>query len=137
MNIKRLSIGAIVGAVLIYGLGILFWQVLFAGFFESNSGSAMGVDRDMPILWAIALGALLYADLITYVIERGGSKSVVGGAQAGAIVGLLLWGTADFTMYGFFNLSNLAATIADTVLEGVRGGISGAVIAAVLAKVGD
>jgi len=137
MNIKRLSIGAVVGGVVIYGLGILIWQMLFADFFEANRGSAMGVDREMPILWASALGALLYADLITYVLERGGSKSIADGATVGAIVGLLLWGTSDFTLYAYLTLDNLTATIADPVLEGIRGGITGAVIAAVLAKVGD
>ena len=59
------------------------------------------------------------------------------GLKAGAVVGLLFWGTVDFIYYGYFNLNNLTGVIADTVLEGVRGGIVGAVIAGVLAKVGD
>ena len=76
--------------------------------------------------------------LVTMTIEaRSGATSVVDGLKAGAIVGFLVWGTADFIFYGNFNLSNLNATIADIVLEAVRGGIGGAVVAVVLSKIGD
>jgi predicted DNA repair protein MutK len=138
MNIKRMTIGTIVGGIVLYILGVVIWQMLFADFFAANAGSATGVAKEMPVIWAIALGSLLYAKLITYVLETSsGSKSVMDGLKAGAVVGLLLWGTVDFIYYGYFNLNNLTAVIADTVLEGVRGGIVGAVIAGVLAKVGD
>lgn len=138
MNIKRMTIGTIVGGIVLYILGVVIWQMLFADFFAANAGSATGVAKEMPVVWAIALGSLLYAKLITYVLETGsGTKSVMDGLKAGAVVGLLLWGTVDFIFYGYFNLNNLTGVIADTVLEGVRGGIVGAVIAGVLAKVGD
>ena len=138
MNIKRMTIGTIVGGIVLYILGVVIWQMLFADFFAANAGSATGVAKEMPVIWAIALGSLLYAKLITYVLETGsGTKSVMDGLKAGAVVGLLLWGTVDFIYYGYFNLNNLTGVIADTVLEGVRGGIVGAVIAGVLAKVGD
>lgn len=137
MNMKRLLIGSIVGGVAIYILGYVIWEVVFADFFAANAGSAEGVPREAEIYWASGLGALLYAALLTMTIEaRSGATSVVDGLKAGAIVGFLLWGTADFTFFGAFNLLNLNATIADTVLEAVRAGIAGAVIAAVLGKAG-
>ena len=81
---------------------------------------------------------LFYAALVTMTIEaRSDATSVVERLKAGAIVGFLVWGTADFIFYGNFNLSNLNATIADIVLEAVRGGIGGAVIAVVLSKIGN
>lgn len=138
MNIKRLSIGSVVGAVTLYLLGMLIWQVLFADFFEANSGSAVGVDRDAPIVWAIIVGTLCYAVLLTLSLESSGaSKSLVDGLKVGAVMGALLWGTADFILFGFTNLSTLTGAVADTLLEGVRGGIAGGVIAVVLGKVGN
>jgi hypothetical protein len=75
---------------------------------------------------------------LTLALEcRGGSVSLVDALKVGAVVGFLLWGTADFILFGFTNLNNLTATIADFVLEGVRGGICGAIIAVVLSKTGD
>ncbi len=138
MNIKRLGIGTIVGAIVLYLLGWLIWEVLFADFFDANSGSAMGVDREAPIMWAVVVGTLCYAILLNYVLESGsGSKTLVDGLKVGVVVGALIWGTADFILYGFTNLSTLTGAVADTVLEGVRGGITGAIVATVLGKVGD
>jgi hypothetical protein len=138
MNIKRLGIGSVVGAITLYLLGQLIWVNLFADFFAANSGSAVGVARDTPIVWAIMIGSLFYAVLLTLALEsRSTSKSIVGGLITGAVVGALLWGTPDFIQYGASNLDNLMATIADVLLEGVRGGIAGGVVAAVLNKVGD
>ena len=138
MNMKRLSIGSVVGLVALYILGFLIWQMVFTDFFAANAGSAEGVVREPPILWAIALGTLFYAVLLTLAIEsQSGAKSLATGLKVGAVVGFLLWGTADFVLFGFQNTSNLTATIADAVLEGIRGGIGGAIIAVVLSKVGD
>ena len=138
MNIKRLSIGSVVGAITLYLLGMLIFVILFADFFDANSGSAVGVDRDTPIVWALIISSLFYAVLLTLALEsRSTSKSIVDGLMIGAVVGALLWGTADFIIYGITNLNNLTATIADILLEGVHGGIAGGVIAAVLSKVGD
>ena len=57
------------------------------------------------------------------------------GMKIGAVVGFLLWFTADFILYGLQNVNNLTVAIADPLLELVRGGISGAIIAAVLGKI--
>ncbi len=138
MNIKRLIIGCVIGTLALQLLGMLIFQNIFAEFFESNSGSAVGVDRDTPILWAVIVGNLFYALLLTLALEsRSASKSLVDGLIIGAVVGALLWGTADFILYGITNLSTLTGAVTDTLLEGVRGGIAGGVIAAVLSKVGD
>ncbi len=59
------------------------------------------------------------------------------GLKVGAIVGFLMWFSADMIFYGIWNVENLTAAIVDSLLELVRGGIGGAVIAAVLAKIAD
>ena len=138
MNMKRLIIGSVVGTITLYLLGMLIWEVLFAEFFDANTGSAVGVDRDTPIVWAIIVGTLFYAVLLILALEsRSASKSLGDGLKIGVVVGALLWGTADFILLGFTNIGTLTGAVADTILEGVRGGIAGGVIAAVLSKVGD
>ncbi len=78
------------------------------------------------------MGSLAYAALITYALgARAGSLSIGQGAKVGAIVGFLLWFTADFILYGVTNMANLTRTVVDPLLEILRGGIAGAVIAAV------
>jgi hypothetical protein len=137
MNIKRLTIGTIVGAIALYALGYLIWEMLFTDFFDANQGSAMGVDREMPVMWALILANVLYGLLITWVLEgRGGSAALMDGIKVGVVVGVLAWGMADFILFAFTNLNTLTAAIADTLLEGVHAGISGGIIALVLGKVG-
>lgn len=138
MDIKRLGIGSIVGTIVLNLLGMLIWGNLFTEFFDANSGSASGLDREAPIIWAVLLGTLFYAALLTLALEaRGASTSMIDGLKVGVVVGALLWGTADFIFFGFTNVSTLTGSIADILLEGVRGGIAGGVIAFVLSKVGD
>ena len=138
MDLKRIGIGTLVGLVVLYALGMLFWEILFQDFFAANRGSATGVEREAPILWAMILGTALYAKLLTLVlVSRGGNLSLVDGAKAGAMVGFLLWGTSDFILFGLTNLSTLTGAVADTLLEAVRGGVAGAIIALVLSKVGS
>ena len=138
MDTKRLIIGTLVGAITLFVLGYLIWELAFADFFAANAGSATGVERDPPLMWAVALGTVSYAALLTLAIgTRGGSATIVEGLKIGAIVGFLMWFGADFIIYGFQNVSNLTATIADSLLELIHGGIAGAVIAAVLAKVAN
>jgi hypothetical protein len=137
MNVKRLVIGSIVATIVLYVLGILIWVYLFAEFFFANGGGAVGVTRPEMITWAVIVGTLFYGILVTLSLEWRGSKTIVDSLITGAIVGALLWGTADFTEYGLTTMNNLAATIADTLLEGVRGGVTGAIVALVLGKVGD
>ena len=136
MDIKRLIIGTVVGAITLYILGYLIWELTFVDFFAANAGSATGVERDPQLVWAIAVGTLSYAALITLAVEaRAASTTIVEGLKIGAIVGFLMWFGTDMLFYGFTNISNLTATIADSLLELIRAGISGAVIAAVLGKI--
>jgi predicted DNA repair protein MutK len=135
---KRLTIGSLVGLVALYILGIVIWEMIFSDFFAANAGSAMDVNREAPIVWAVAVGSLFYAVLLTLAIEsRTGDVSIVDGMMVGAVIGFLLWGTADMILFANQNVNNLTGAIADTVLEAVRGGICGAIIAVVLSKVGN
>lgn len=133
MNTKRLAIGTVIGAIVIYLLGRLIWGLLFADFFESNAGSAVGVARDARIEWAVAFGGLLYSLLLNLGLElKQNGGSILTGLMVGAVVGALIWGTADFIQYGVSDIDNLTATVADTLLEGVRGGITGGIVVALL-----
>ena len=135
MDAKRLVVGTLVGGVVLYAVGYVIFTRAFADFYAANAGSATGVDRGGELFWAVALANLAYAALVTFAIgNRVGSLSIGEGAKIGAIVGFLLWFTADFVFYGTTNIANLTRTVVDPLLEIVHGGIGGAVIAAVLRR---
>jgi hypothetical protein len=53
----------------------------------------------------------------------------------GAVVGFLVWFTADFMLYGISNVLNLTSVLIDPLLELVPSAITGGVIALVLARI--
>jgi len=135
MDAKRFVVGTLIGGVVVYAVGYVIFTTIFAAFYAANAGSATGVDRGGQLFWAMALASLSYAALVTFAIgNRGASSSIGGGARVGAIVGFLLWCTADFVFYGSTNIANLTRAIVDPLLELVRGGIGGAIIGAVLSR---
>lgn len=137
MDVKKLAVGTVGGGVVMWALGYLIFGTLMADFYASNAGSAQGVVRDTPILWAGVLGTLALAKLVTFAAIWSGAASIADGFKIGAIVGFLVWFGVDFIHYANQNVSNLTLTMVDPVLEIVRTGLSGAFIVFLLAKVGD
>jgi uncharacterized membrane protein len=135
MDMKRIVIGTLVGGVTYYVVGYLIFVVGLADLYAANLGSASGVYRDAPLQWAVSLGSLSLAALITLGVESRGAPTIATGFIAGAVIGFLLWFGVDFIRYGNANVWNLTLTIIDPLLEVIRNGIAGAVIAAVLARV--
>lgn len=136
MDTKRLAIGTLVGGVILYALGYLIFDLAFADFYAANAGSATGVPRNPQLVWAVALGSLSYAALVTLAIgSRAGSFNIGAGVKIGAVVGFLLWFTVDLILYGVTNVTNLTRAVVDPLLELVRGGIAGGIIAVVLGKI--
>lgn len=135
MDAKRFVVGTLVGGVVLYAAGYAIFTRAFAAFYSANAGSATGVDRGGELFWALALANLAYAALVMFAMgNRVDSFSIGKGAAIGAIVGFLLWCTADFVIYGTTNIANLTRTVVDPLLEIVHGGIGGAAIAAVLGR---
>jgi hypothetical protein len=88
------------------------------------------------LVWAVALGALSYSALVTLAIGNCvGSPTIGAGVKVGALVGFLVWFTADFMLYGISNVLNLTSALVDPLLEVVPSAIAGGVIAGLLRKV--
>jgi hypothetical protein len=138
MDARRFVIGSLVGGATVVAAGFLIFAMPpFRDFYgyAMNAGTATGVVRERPLLWAVALGALSYGALVTLVIGSWARPMSVGtGIKIGAIVGFLLWFTADLMFYGISNVGNLASALVDPLIELVPGAAAGGVIAAVLGK---
>ncbi len=138
MDAKQFVIGTLVGSVAVLVTGYLAFTMALGHFYAyaMNSGAATGVQRDFPLIWAVAMGALSYSALVTLAIgSRTSSLNIETGIKIGAVVGFLLWFTADFMLYGTSNVGNLTSTVVNPWIELVPGAIAGGVIAAVLGKI--
>jgi hypothetical protein len=135
MNTKQWVVGTVGGAVVLFAVGYVIFELLLKDFYATNSGTATGVYREAQIVWVVAVGALAYAALILYAL-RGSAATLdmASGAKVGATVGFLIWLCADFTLYGISNINTLTLAIVDPLVELVRGGITGAAVAVMLRK---
>jgi hypothetical protein len=136
VNTKQWVGGTIGGAIVLFVVGYVIFELLLKDFYASNAGSATGVMRETQVIWAVAVGALAYAALILYALRGNAAATLdVGtGAKVGATVGFLIWACADFTLYGISNINTLTLAIVDPLMELVRGGITGAAVAMLVRK---
>jgi hypothetical protein len=134
MDMKRLITGTLVGGIAMYAAGWLIWDMLFLDFYMANGGGAENLWRETPVLWAVAVGTLSLAALVTLALDKCEGASIAKGFTCGGVVGLLAWLGFDMIMFGYSNMQTLTIALLDPALEFVRTGIGGAAIAAVLAK---
>ena len=138
MTARQLATGTIVGAAALCASGYSMFWIALGNFYAYalNSGSATGVPRESPIVWAVAIGALSYSALLTLAIgNRVRASGIVGGVKVGAVVGFLVWFTADLMLYGISNVLTLTSTLIDPLLEVVPSAVAGGAIAVVLRNV--
>jgi len=134
MSAKSFVLATVAGGVTLFVLGGLLYGLLLADFFESHS--AANTMRETPIWWALIIGELLLAALVTLIFGRWASISTpLGGLKAGAIIGLLLAAAINFTMFAVSTVFvDPTAGVVDAVVSAIRLGIGGAVIGLVLGK---
>lgn len=137
MNTKQVVTGMAVGWITMLVFGYLIFDLAMGGFYEANTNAVAGLARESTLWWAIALGTLSLATLVTLAVGWSGAKSAGQGFRIGAIVGFLVWFGVNFIFYGNFNISTINIPLVDPLLEIVRTGIGGAVIATVLGRGGE
>jgi hypothetical protein len=137
MTAKQLVAGTVVGAATLTATGYVMFGIVLGNFYAHalSAGSATGVPREAPLFWAVGLGALSYGALMTLAIGScAGSLTMGSGIKIGAVVGFLVWFTADFMLYGISNVLNLTSAFVDPLLEVVPSAITGVVVAVVIRR---
>src|SRR5262245_8219257 len=128
----RLALAALAGMVTIAVVGGVLYGVVFARLFASNQGSATGVMKNPPDFLWVGLAHVPFGLLLTLVVLWRGKTTARGGAISGAILGLLMAASYDFSQYGTTNLWTLRLTLAEPLITMVMIGIAGAVVGLVL-----
>ncbi len=133
MDIKKFLIGTLVGGLVFFFVGYLFYGVAFVSFFTEHSAGP-GKPMEELVWWALILGNLSSAALLTYIFLKWTDVSSFGsGASAAAAIGFFMTLAMDMTRYATTNTLDLTGALADvvvgTVLTAVAGGAIGAVVA--------
>ncbi len=126
MNTKSFFLSGIVGTIVCFLLGFLFYGLLFTDIYPESPNESM---------LFIFLGCLFYAFTFALIFNRWAHISTFdSGAKAGFLIGLLWSLSMNFFMYASIDVlaSNFAISIAiDTVSAAIMGGV----IALVVGKV--
>jgi hypothetical protein len=131
MDIKKLFIGTIAGAVVFFFLGWLVYDKLLFDFMRHNPGEKGLIGRtDIKFVYLIA-GQLFYGLLLAYVLVKSNVSGLAGGLITGAVVGFFMAAAIDLTIYGTSIIMSKKGMAADIVAATVISAIAGAVIGAV------
>lgn len=131
---KKMLIGTVVGGVTFFLLGGLIYAIILGDFYEANLGSATGVLRELPIMWAMVVSQLGMAAVVTYVFLLSDVASASNGLKTGAILGLLLGIALSFDLYSVTNWSNSTVAFVEPLVWVVRTALAGAAIGWVLGR---
>ena len=125
------------GAVAMMVMGFVFYVLLLGDVFE-NMGVSNTVMKENPDMIMVFLGNLAGAFLLAYIFNKWANISTFAtGAQAGAIIGLLVSLYAGLIQYGTTNIANsISPYLLDSVVSAVLWAIAGGVIGLVLGKTG-
>ena len=125
---KKMLIGTVAGGIAFFLLGGLIYAVILGEFYEANLGSATGVLRELPILWAMVVSQLGMGAVVTYVFLHANVATAFDGLKTGAIFGVMLGIAISFDLYSVTNWSNTTVAFIEPLVWAVRTALAGAVI---------
>lgn len=131
---SKFVLSGIIGGICYFLLGWLFYGFLLRSYFEANGGTAIGVNREMPILWILFIGHLSLAFLVATIFSWRKIFTPSAGAKSGAIIGFLSGLGTNFIMYATSNIINKMTVMANVSTTTVMTLITGTVIAIILGK---
>lgn len=127
MKIKNFIVAGVVGGLVNFLLGWLFYGMLFKDFFPQD-------DSNMRMVF-IFLGCLMYGLFIAYIFTKwAGISYAATGAKAGAIIGFFFAVSVNLFMMSSIE-PDYQLLVMDTAISIVMSAIVGAVIAVVNGKI--
>lgn len=126
MNSNKFFLGGIVGGIVYFILGYLFYGLLLKSFFDQNG---MPTDMSKMVWWAMIVANLIMGFLFSYILGKAKVSSMGSGAGIGFVVGLLMALGYDLMMYATGGtMSSFKVIAVDAITAAVMSAIVGAAI---------
>ncbi len=132
---SRVFVAALVGAIVYFLLGWLFYGFLLNDFYAAHSLTKyyIGLEKMPPNFIGIFASGLAYTLLLAIIFGYWSDISTVkNGAIAGTAIGLLFALSADLGIWSMYNLIGRQVVVADVLVNALMGAIIGTVIAMIL-----
>ena len=128
MKSNKILIGGLIGGVTSFLLGWIIYGVILKDTMTSTIAGLMKPESDM-IWWAMIGSCLAQGFLVSYIFGRWANiTTVVGGASAGATLGVLMALYYDLGLFAMTNMLTMQTMLMDIVMSGVITAAVGAVI---------
>jgi len=126
-------LAGLAGGIFYFLLGWLVYGILLMNFYESNSIHYDGLNKEMPVMWMLALSNLLMGYFLAFVFDRWAKIfTFKEGFTGGLIIGLFVSLIYDLSFLSMMNLMNTRMTIVDILVSTLITGLVGAVVGWVL-----
>ena len=132
MDIKKLLMGGIAGAVTTFLLGCLIFGTLLMDFMNKNTGLAGLINRAEPDFLYLGIGNLAMGLLFAYLFIKGNINSFGKGLVTGGIIGFLMSVGYNCIWYATTTVTSKTAMAGDVGGSTLMFAISGAVVAMVI-----
>jgi hypothetical protein len=133
-NLVRFGLATFAGSIVLFIAGYAIWGFLLGDYFAANESACPGLSRQPPSLVMLFASNVIFALLLTLVIERwAGVRTPLSGLAAGGIVGVLIHLGFELSTLGYMNLyRSVAPVLVDVIAEAARTALAGAVVSVVL-----
>lgn len=128
MKSNKILIGGLIGGVTSFLLGWIIYGVLLKDAMTSPIAGLMKPETEM-VWWAMIGSCLAQGYLLSYVFGKWANiTTLVGGATAGATLGLLIALSYDLGFYAMSNMFTMGTMVMDVAMSTVMNAAVGAVV---------
>ncbi len=135
MDFKKTALATIGGSVVLFLAGWFIWDFILGGIQSSHTTTYPGLEKESPSMLFIFLAQVFFALLITIIFQRwAGITTLVSGAQAGAVIAILIGLGQDSMFLGMTNMYDSVVLLTNIAGNLLWGALGGAVIAWILGR---
>jgi glucose-6-phosphate-specific signal transduction histidine kinase len=132
---KRSVLSVIAGGLTHFLLGFLIYGLLLMDFMVENTSQFEGLMReDISGIPGYVISSVLFAILITYILNRTVNHGAVSGLLTAAVVSFFIAASLNVNFYFGTNLYTSAYLVTDVLAYTVMGGLTGMVVGMILRK---
>ncbi|REJ81726.1 MAG: hypothetical protein DWQ44_11410 [Bacteroidetes bacterium] len=135
MKSSKIVVAGLVGGIMFFFLGWLFYGILLMDFMMASTGSASGVQKEMPDFIPLIAGNLTWGIFYSVIFGQFANiRNASDGAKLGAIMGFFISLSYDLIMYGTTNIMMFNMLVTDVIVTIIMSTITGAVIGKLLGR---
>ena len=133
---NRSILAIVLGGIANFFFGFLIYGLILMDFMKANTTEYEGLmkEDDNAMMLGYFLGSLVFAAMITYILNKIGNATPRSGLTVAAVVSLFT--ALSFNLMFFFGMNLYSGTyvFVDSIAYTVMGGLTGLVIGFILRK---